>query len=202
MSASDVQTEILGPMQRIFYPPRKMEPEDEQAALRDYVSALQDFPAADLSASWAFVRDSHPKTSWPIPSAFVLAAARSRRDRQASAGIGKRSQESSQNERWDRWKAISRAPIAYEAVKRGVAWSLKCAVLHDGKRAEEIDLRALVIGKHSAERTVQAMERGEPVEFKGRWVQFTPENSGAALRMWAVLQERETETQAEIGRAA
>ena len=201
MSANDVQNEILGPMQRLFYAPRKMEPEDEQAALRDYVSALQNFPAADLATAWAFVRDSHPKTSWPVPSTFVLAAHRARKERQAAQG-GATGKPASQNERWDRWVAISRSPLACEAVKRGVSWALKCAVLHDGKTAEQIDLRALVSGKASAERTAAAIEAGRGVEVKGRTVQFKPNDAATALRMWDAIKLREAETQDEIRRVA
>lgn len=193
MSASDVQVEIITPMQRLFYAPRKMEPEDERAALLDYVQALQGFDGVDLRVAWAWCRDNHPKTSWPVPSAFVLAALRSRRDRAPAAKAGKGAA-SEQNERWEMWKAVSRSPLAYEAVKRNVAWSLKCAVLHDGKKPDQISLAELVSGKHSAEKTAERIRRGE--------FNFTERDAATALSMWSTLLERETETQAEIRNVA
>lgn len=198
MSAADVQAEILDPMQRIFYPPRKMEPADEQAALRDYLTSLQDFPMADLASSWRYVKDTHAKTSWPPPAAFVQAASRARRDR-AAATMAPRSGQSESNERWDRWKVLSRSPMAYEACKRNVAWSLKCAVLHAGKLAEQIDLRELVSAKHSAEKTAERLRRGEPLVQDGKEIGvMRPGDAATALSMWAGLQEQETKTQAEI----
>jgi hypothetical protein len=197
MSAADVQTEIITPMQRLFYPPRKMEEADERAALVDYVQALQGFDAPDLKSSWNWVRDNHPKTSWPVPSAFVLAASRAKRDRQPGKH-GARSGSPEGNERWERWKTVSRSTLAYEAVKHGVAWSLKCAILHDGKLPEHIALRDLVSAKHSAEKLADMIRRGDPGPFKGQTLKFTGPDAATALSMWAGIQELETKTQAEI----
>lgn len=198
MSAADVQAEIITPMQRLFYAPRKMEPEDERAALVDYVNALQGFDAPDLRSAWSYVRDTHPKTSWPVPSSFVTAAARARTDRKGSAGAGRHGDKQSSNERWERWVAVSRTPLAYEAVKQNVAWALKHAILHDGKLPEQISLRDFVSAKHSAEKLADLIRRGDPGPFKGQTLKFDPAGAETALSMWQGIQEMETKTQAEI----
>ncbi len=187
MTASDVQHEILDPMQRLYLPPRSMEETQQSAALREYVSALQAFDATELNVAWTTVRDTHTTRSWPVPAAFVMAARQARKTiqpQQKARGTG------GENDHWETWKAVSRSPLAYEAVKRNVAWSLKCAVLHDGKKPEQVSITELVSRKHSAEKLAERLRRGETT--------MSEKDAHMALRMWDGLLERETETQGEI----
>jgi hypothetical protein len=204
MSAEAVKTEILEPMQRVFYPPKQNMPANDQAAaLRDYVSVLQGFDAADLRAAWTDVCATYSKGAWPLPAVFVSAARGARQNRiPASAATSRRDTDKiSGTERWEHWKAVSRTQMARDACTKGVAWSLKCAVLNDGRKAEEIDLRALVIGKSKAEGTADLIRRGQPVpHFRaGRPdVLFSERNAKLALDLWDRILVREAETQAEI----
>jgi hypothetical protein len=86
--------------------------------------------------------------------------------------------------------------MAREAARRGVSWSLKCAVLDNGKIAQEIDIRELTMAKASAERTAAKIENGE--------IRFRDDVKIAALNLWQAQLQREAATQAEInyGRAA
>lgn len=199
MSALDVQNEILEPMQRVFLPPRRMEAADEQAALRDYVEALEQFGNEDLGWAWRKVRETHVTRSWPLPAQFFKAASENRRDRRESSGGHRKGQGPSQTELWERWKSVSRSPLAYEAVKRGVAWTLKCAVLYGEKKPEQCDLREFTAQKESAARTRARIEAGERLEFKGRILPpFAGEDRLLVLSMYANIQMQETRTQAEI----
>jgi hypothetical protein len=191
MSAQDVQSEILEPMQRLYLPPRNMDEGQQSQALREYVSALQNFEQADLNAAWCAVRDTHTTRSWPVPAAFIIAAKQARKYRN-EAGLGRNDAAavSPENDSWEVWKKICRSQMGRDAVQRGVAWALKCAVLHDKKKPEQIDLRELVSGKASAERTAAGIENGS--------VPMRAAYTSMALNMWHTLQMRETETQAEI----
>jgi hypothetical protein len=200
MSAADVQVKILEPMQRVYLPPRKMEQGDELAALRDYVETLQQFDGSDLSEAWRKVRETHTTRSWPLPSAFYKVANESRRDRNEASGGGKRRGDGpTPGELWERWKAVSRSQLAYEAVKRGVAWSLKCAVLYDKKKPEQIDLREFTTRKERAAKTKAMIEAGEPIEHQGKMLPiFAGDNKRLALSMYAHVQMNETRVQDEI----
>ena len=84
-----------------------------------------------------------------------------------------------------RWLVISRSPLAYGAVvgKRNVAWSLKCAVLHDGKTAEQIDLRRTV-QRQGQRRTHRRGDRGRrPVETKGHKKVESGKTADAAIAL-------------------
>lgn len=198
MSAEAVQAEILEPMQRLFLPPRQMDATTQAQALRDYLGALEHFNAPDLKTAWANVRDSHPTRSWPVPAVFVAAARMARKDRGGDSPAP-RAPDTTTNERWTTWEAVRRSPLAYEAVKMGCAWSLKCAVLNDGKKPGEISLVDLRNGVARAERTAERIRRGQPHEWKGRKIGvFSEDNASVALKMWATLRQRETETQNEI----
>lgn len=189
MSAQDVQAEILDPMQRLYLPPRNMDEGQQSQALREYVNALQNFEQADLNAAWCAVRDTHTTRSWPVPAAFIMAAKQARKYR-SEAGLGRSDNTPKPDDSWEIWKKLCRSQMARDAVQRGVAWSLKCAVLHDNMKPEQIDLRELVSKKSSAERTAQGIKDGS-----------VPMRSGyasMALNMWHTLQMRETETAAEI----
>lgn len=200
MSAADVQLKILEPMQRVYIPPRKMEPADEMAALRDYVEALQQFESSDLSYAWGRVRETHVKREWPQIGIFYKFANENRHDRNEVSGASRRhGNEPSSQELWERWKAVSRTLLAQEAVRRGVAWTLKCAILYDKKLPEQCDLREFTAAKESAARTKAKIEAGEKVVFKGRLLApFTASNKELALKMYHNLQMNETRTQAEI----
>lgn len=200
MSAADVQVKILEPMQRVFIPPRKMESGDELAALRDYVEALQQFESSDLSYAWGRVRETHLKREWPPIGTFYKFANENRRDRNEAGGVtGRRGNEPTRAELWERWKAVSRSPLAYEAVKRGVAWTLKCAILHDKKMPEQIDLHEFTAQKESAARTAKSIETGDPIERKGKeLLSFSGSNKQLALGMYRNVQMNETRTQQEI----
>lgn len=200
MSAHDVQLKILEPMQRVFIPPRKMEPADELAALRDYVEALQQFEASDLSYAWSRARETHVKREWPQIGVFYKFANENRRDRNEASGTSRgRGNEPSRAELWERWKAVSRSPLAYEAVKRGVAWTLKSAILYGKKLPEQIDLREFTAQKESAARTAKKIEDGERIEFKGKMLPpFAGNNRELALALYRGVQMQETRTQQEI----
>lgn len=136
--------------------------------------------------------------SWPLPAAFVKAA-RDARNERTQTKLPKRGERVDHTARWEVWKAVSRSPMAQEAARRGVAWALRCAVLQDGKRPEEIDLREFVLGKASAERTMALIEAGQAVPFKGRILPAMSEASAmAALRMYRGIQAKEAEAAQEI----
>lgn len=196
MAAHDVQREILEPMQRIYLPPRNYDEAQQSEALREYVSALSAFDATELNVAWSTVRDTHTTRAWPVPAAFVMAARQARKGMQLHPAP--RRGASCDNERWETWKAVSRSALAYEAVKRNVAWALKCAILHDGKKPDQISLPELVSGKHHAEKTAGMIRRGELIPFKGRTLRFDDKQAATALRMLDAIASRETETQAEI----
>jgi hypothetical protein len=189
MSAQDVQAEILDPMQRLYLPPRNMEESQQSQALREYVNALQNFEQADLNAAWCAVRDTHTTRSWPVPAAFIMAAKQARKYRN-EAGLGRSDNTPKPDDSWEIWKKLCRTQMARDAVQRGVAWSLKCAVLHDNKKPEQIDLRELVSKRASAERTAAGIEDGT-ITMRGAYASL-------ALSMWHTLQVREAETAAEI----
>lgn len=195
MSLADVESIILGPMQRVYLPPRNMDEGQQTSALREYGEALERFEAADLKAAWQAVRDTHMSRGWPVPAAFIMPARQSFKDRkpQAALSVADRKKQATA-EVWDRWKTIRKTQMARDAVQRNVAWALKCAVLNDEKRAEEIDLRVLVMSKTSAERLAENLHSGE---FK-----MAPGHVKVALDMWRTLQIRESETQQEILHAA
>lgn len=208
MSAEAVKTEILEPMQRQFYPPKQNMPAaDQSAALRDYVMALQGFDAEDLRAAWADVRATHTKPSWPLVAIFVTAARNARKARLPAESAGhRRHDDTSYTQRWEVWKGVCRTRLAQEACTRNVAWSLKCAILGDGKLPDEIDLRSMKAGKDRAIRSAELIRRGEPVpHFRSDRpdVSFSQRNADVALDLWDRILVREAETQAEInyGRA-
>jgi hypothetical protein len=198
MSAEAVQAEIIEPMQRLYLPPRNMPEEMQSAALREYVKALEGFERTDLAVAWCAVRDVHATRAWPVPAVFITASRQARNSRITADARAPSTSKPVQTE-WDIWKQVSRSPLAYEAVKNGVAWSLKSAILHDKKLPDQIDLRELISGKRRAELTAERIRRGQPHERKGRNIGvFSPGNAKAALDMWAAIQQRETETQNEI----
>lgn len=201
MSAEAVQAEILDPMQRLFLPPRQMGANEQTAALRDYVAALQGYDGADLKAAWERVRDTHANRSWPMPSAFIRAASESRRDR-VPPQKGRLSSDENHTARRLHWEDVIRTPLAREAVELEVAWSLKCLIMNDGKRANQIDLTRLRRQKESALRTVERIKSGEEIPRpKGRSVRFTPASAEAPLLLWDAQLKNEAATQREIMRA-
>jgi len=203
MTIQDVQAEILAPMQRLYLPPRQMDAQQQGEALKEYARALETFDATELNIAWTTVRDSHTTRGWPVPAAFVLAArqAKSARFRADQAAEAAAITAKVENPEWDAWTRVKNSPLAYEACKLNVAWSLKCAVLHGGKRPEHIDLRVLRQDKGRAERTAERIRRGQPLERNGRNIGIMNDaNAAVALSMWRAIAQRETETQNEIAR--
>lgn len=191
MSASDVQNEILDPMQRLFLPPRKLTDGEEQAVLRDYVHALEQFCKEDLRVAWQDLVETHTTRSWPLPSAIIKSARQALKERAIHAPAESNPfSKVSPNVAWEGWKSVRNTALAKEAVKRRVAWALKCAIVNDNLRPEQIDLRELELGKASAERTAAKIESRE--------IPMKPEIRETALAMWRTLQIREAETEQEI----
>ncbi len=199
MSAQAVQDEILAPMQAIYLPPRNVPEADQEKALRGYVGALQGFDAPDLKAAWETILAEHDKRSWPLPAQIVAAARLARKGNAPANAISegeKRKAEAAQ--RWNTWVEVSHSELGREAARRDVSWSLKCLILHDGKRPEEIDLRALVIEKAQAERTADAIRSGQPINHRGKTLVFSGANAALAIAMWEGQQKNELTTQSEI----
>lgn len=202
MSAAAVQAKILEPMQQVYVPPRDMAKSDQAAALRQYVGVLQRFDDADLDFAWAHVVETHPNRTWPVPSIFAAAARNAVKDRVSTGKATRHGNAGDQAaQRWEVWKAVSRSRLAAEAAEMNVAWSLKCAILHDGKLPDQVSLTDLAAGKRSAERTATKIRSGEGIEYKGRILHFTDDNAAAALSLWKAILQREPETQAEIAMA-
>jgi hypothetical protein len=202
MSDTDVQAEILDPMQRLFLPPRNMEPSQQAEALREYIKALCLFDAGDLREAWGAVRDTHTTRAWPVPAAFIVAAKQARKYR--TDGIKDRNAHGQKCEtEWDVWVRICRTQMARDAVRNGVSWALKCAILNDKKLPEQIDMRELVSAKASAERTAARIKSDQPHHWKGRDIgTFSPDHAATALKMYAAILQRETETAQEINYGA
>lgn len=197
MSAQAVEAEILSPMQAMFLPPRNVPEEDQAKALRSYVAVLAEFDLPDLKFAWERVLRGHTNRSWPLPQQFYSAANESRRDRRTADPKQAKSKDDYET-KWNRWVQVSKTQLARDAAIKGVSWSLKCLILNDGKLPEQIDLRALVMEKASAERTADAIREGREIPWRGALVKFTPTNAAMALSMWENQQKKEIETQHEI----
>lgn len=194
MSAQDVQTEILEPMQRLFLPPRNMEEGHQQSALREYVNALQNFEAEDLKAAWQAVRDTHTSRGWPVPAAFIMAAKQARKDR---LGVPQQRQEGVSQEittAWDIWQKVRASKMGRDTAEGGYAWSLKCKILYDKVSPAEIDTRELQAAHNRAQDLAARIENGS---FKMRG-----DVRDTALSMYRHLLVKEAETQQEILRGA
>lgn len=103
------------------------------------------------------------------------------------------------NERHALWKAVRSSPFARDAAAKGVAWSLKCAVLDDGKRPHQIDLRTFVAAKARAALTAQKIQAGQRLTYQGRDVgTMPPKDAERALAMYRQLALLEAKTAEEI----
>jgi len=71
MSRTDVQIEILDPMQQLFLSPRQMSETQQLAALGQYADALDGYSKEILAAAWVEVRAEHTRASWPPIAAFI-----------------------------------------------------------------------------------------------------------------------------------
>jgi len=204
VSIHAVENEILAPMQRAFLPPRGMEAAEQATALSEYGRALEGFDAADLKVAWREVRDTWVQRGWPTIAVFVLEARKARKSRAGDPPKRGFNPERTSEEKWDDWVKLRSSPIAARAVQENVAWSLKCGVLHDGKKAHELSLSELRMAKDRAERTRDKIEAGETIPYTmggfTRMLKFSEENRNIALRMWETIQLREAETQEEIAR--
>src|SRR3569833_3051147 len=140
MPLADVQSEILEPMQALFLPPRDMDQAAQTTAFKAYGAVLLYFDAPDLRAAWGEVVAEHRTRSWPVPGAIVQAARKAQRDRGALEPPSSTRARLDAAARWRVWQAVRTSSLALDALEAGVAWSLKCAVLHDGKQPVEIAL--------------------------------------------------------------
>lgn len=197
-----VETEILKPMQAIFLPPRKMDVAAQSDALRGYVVALRPFSAIDLHTAWIEIVASHMSRSWPVPAVIVLAARKAQKDRNPDAAPRAKHSGGNYSARWQTWLGVRISQIGADAVAAGVSWSLKCAVLHDGKHGGDINLSELIRAKASAEEIAQAIGGdGSPVMHNGRWMKFSESNRAIAMKMWTNQLKNEDDTADEIRRA-
>jgi len=197
VTATDVQNEIITPMQRLFLPPRAMPEPEIQAAMREYVDALKGFNALVLKDAWCHVRDNYDKRVWPSVGHFASAARTASRDQTAAQ---KRPAQDEDRLAWERWLAVRRSEMAREACRMNVAWALKCAILHDKTLPEAVNLKALVRAKEFAQHTADKIEVGEEHLWQERRLTLDDANAALAMRMWRNLQQKEIETQNEIGR--
>lgn len=207
MSLADVNAEILEPMQRLFLPPRNMDAEAQRGALNGYGEVLKGYAREDLRTAWVEVVTAHVARSWPVPGVIVLACRKAAKERHAESGeqpsrFSRQVVNYSENRL--RWEKIRGSQMARDAAKGGFAWSLKCMVLNDGKKAEEIDIRTLSADHFSAERTANSLQNGERVwdRYREKWVEFSDDNAALALKMWRNILVNEAATAEEIRRHA
>lgn len=197
MTATDVQNEIITPMQRLFLPPRAMPEPDVQAAMREYVDALKGFNAPVLKDAWCRVRDGYDKRVWPSVGHFAGAARAASRDHTSAQ---KRTKPDEDRLAWERWLNVRRSEMGREACRLNVAWALKCAILHDKMTVEAVNLKALVRAKEFAQHTADKIEAREEHLWKERRLTLDDANAAVAMQMWRNLQQKEIETQNEIRR--
>jgi len=195
-----VQTEILDPMQAIYLPPRDMDATALTAALRAYGAVLEPFERADLRAAWREVVTEHRTRAWPVPGAIVQAARKAFKDRTGADAVRTRSGVD-WHARWQHWQSVRASQLAADAAEAGVAWSLKCAVLQDGKPQGAIDLLALIRAHESADGTARAIGERTPIHHRGRTLRFDGSHRELALKMWANQLCHEDDTANEIRRA-
>lgn len=198
-----VDTEILRPMQAIFLPPRQnMDSGALLEALRAYTIALRGYSAADLRTAWLEVIAAHTSRSWPVPAVIVTAVKRVLIERGGDIRSERaRQQRQDNSRRWNTWISAKSHQIARDAAEAGCSWSLKCAILNDGKNIGEISLAELIRQHASAEEVAQAIDDCAPIQHNGRWIKFEAgDNRDLALQMHRTLQVREAETAAEIQR--
>lgn len=99
------------------------------------------------------------------------------------------------------WERARASPLALKAAQDGIAWSLKCAVLHDGRAPDTIDMRDLKFTKSKAEQTALDISTGESLEWRGLKIGvIAGEARMTALTMWAKLEANEIDTADEIRR--
>jgi hypothetical protein len=201
MSLAAVQTEILEPMQAIFLPPRDMDATALTAALRGYGAVLDPFDRADLKSAWREVVAEHRTRAWPVPGAIVQAARKAQKDHTGDDAPSRTRHGVDSNARWLLWQSVRASQLASDAAEAGVAWSLKCAVLQDGKPQGAVNLVALIRAHASAEETARAIGDGTPVLHRGRRLTFDGGPRALALKMWANQLRNEDDTAEEIRRA-
>ena len=201
MSDIIIREEILEPMQRLYVPPRSMEPAQQMAAMRDYMDSLRSFDREDLQAAWRTVRDSHQGRGWPLPSVFVLAARAARKERlpQAKEPAVNRFKHPEGEINRHVWRQLRSSRTASIAMAEGWAWSLKAKVL-DGTIKAEGDIS---VGTFRAahKRALWLVGRLKPdgVDNHGRpWT----DAALACVAHWHDIEQRERETADEIAEAA
>lgn len=198
-----VEIEVLRPMQALFLPPRmQMDDGAQREALRGYHTALRGFSRTELRTAWTEVVATHATRSWPVPGVIVLAARKAQKDR----SIGQtwtRAKDATVNHRarWNTWLDVRASQLGADAAAAGCSWSLRCAILNDGKAPGEINLAELTRSKASAQETADAIADGSPILYKGVWLKFEVANRGKPLEMFANLLRNESETADEVRRA-
>lgn len=197
MSRSDVEAEVLAPMQAAFLPPRDLSTDETKLTLKGYIAVLAQFDGPTLAAAWADVLASHKTRAWPVPGVIAASAFKARKDRAPSRSKATSSVGAEFEDNGKLWDAVKRTPLACEAAKLNVAWALKCAVLHDGQRPHQIDLRRFVRGKMEAETTAMKIQTGQRLTRAGRDIGVMA-NPQQALAMWTELAVNEAATQREI----
>lgn len=167
MSRDDVGEKIIMPMMITYLPPRAYTSEEQRIALEAYFMALQRFDAEILEAAWNSVVASTRGRAWPVPGVFVAAAASAARERREERRAAEKPRSIVQD-RDDHWRRVCLSAKAQRAAELGVAWSLKVAILDDGKTLEEIDLQRLVAGRDDCERTADRVRANKPLYRNGR----------------------------------
>ncbi len=198
MSLAAVQTEILEPMQALFLPPRDMDAAAQTTALKGYGAVLEHFDAPDLRAAWVEVVCEHRTRGWPVPGVIVSAARKAQTARTGVDAPARTFGGIDWKARWRHWEQMCLTRLATDAIEAGVAWSLRCAVLGDGRQAHEISLAELIRRRRNAEDTAQAIGDGAPVFHRGRPLTFSESNRALALKMWANQLRNEDAAAAEI----
>jgi hypothetical protein len=197
MSAADVRTEILKPMQASFLPPRpEMSQADVSLALESYVLVLAHFDAETLKGAWASMLANHHGRAWPVPGRITAAALHIERESRRMRELAQPRRDY-ETERLRYWRdEVCRSKQARRAVELRVAWSLKCAVVDDGQKLWQIDLARLVRAHESAEKIADRIERKLPTSDK-RGVMNAMDRE-IALTMYRNLLVNEAKTAQEI----
>jgi hypothetical protein len=78
VTAKDVEELIVAPMVRLYAPPEHLSgnPDGREAALREYVRALERYPRSALEKIWRVVIDEQIQPAWPTPGALVAVGRR------------------------------------------------------------------------------------------------------------------------------
>jgi hypothetical protein len=166
LSRKTVEDQILTPMQASFLPPRAdMSPADVAMALEGYVLVLAHFDAETLKGAWGSMLANHHGRAWPVPGRIVAAALHIERERNRDRRLAEPKRDLDA-EREQYWRKVCTSKQARYAAEHGIAWSLKCAIINDGKSLFQVDLQQLVREHESAQRTAMRIEQNLPLYSK------------------------------------